>query len=43
MCWMPANRLELAEERPCVEICPQRSAAAAEEEFLTDVDVPVPA
>ena len=39
--WMPANRLELAEERPCVEIYRNDPRQTPEEELLTDVHVPV--
>ncbi len=39
--WMPANRLDLAEERPCVEIYRNNPQQTPEDDLLTDVHVPI--
>ena len=39
--WMPAKGLELAEERPCVEIYRNNPQQTPEDELLTDVHVPI--
>ena len=39
--WVPANRLELAEERPCVEVYRNDPQQTPENELVTDVHVPI--
>ena len=39
--WLPANRFELAEERPALEIYRNDPQQTPEDELLTDVHVPV--
>ena len=39
--WIPAKGLEVAEERPCVEIYRNNPQRTPEDELLTDVHIPI--